>query len=185
MKHQRGFGAQQSTDAQSCLSKPESFTQEKNAAFAGRGQTMPSFRDAAFPTKAQTLETVWSPEAEVILPEQFFCSGDESHAAWTGERRLLFAVLEEAVDSFLRYRTATTRRGKRLFHETVEWFWSEDESWLYSFAIICRHLDLDAEYIRGGLQRLSDMEPEKRTNASSPRGGRKSRQTNPMLARAA
>lgn len=93
----------------------------------------------------------WS--VERLLPEQFFVPAWESAVVWTGERRLLGAVLQEAVHTFLTYRDARTARGQRLFRETQEWFWSEDCDWLYAFESICLHLQLDPDYIRRGLQR--------------------------------
>lgn len=90
---------------------------------------------------------------ELVFPEQFFTRAVESASHWTGERRLLLAVLQEAVDSFLRHRNATTRRGKRLFREDKEWFWAKDRDELLSFESICGHLNLDPDYIRLGLTR--------------------------------
>lgn len=92
---------------------------------------------------------------EILTPEQFFLPAADSSAAWTGERRLLFAVLQDAVDMFFRYRRSQTIRGQRLFRETVTWFLATDRSWLCSFESICDHLGLDADYIRLGLKRLN------------------------------
>lgn len=97
-------------------------------------------------------------DAEVILPEQFFRPAPDSFASWTGERRLLFAVLDDALGSFLKHRCDRSRRGQRLFRETVEWFWSTDQQWLYSFENICQHLNFDADYIRVGLRRLEETD---------------------------
>jgi hypothetical protein len=116
---------------------------------------------AATPLRSQEFRALGVrelPDAAAILPEQFFRPGQESFAAWTGERRLLLAVLEEALNSFLKYQHNHTRRGRRLFHEAVEWFWSADQRWLCSFETICLHLDLDVDYIRSGLQRLTEKE---------------------------
>lgn len=55
---------------------------------------------------------------ELLTPEQFFVPADRTGIAWTPERRLLLAVLEDAVVLFLRYRSDRTTRGKRLFRET-------------------------------------------------------------------
>ena len=99
---------------------------------------------------------------EILTPEQFFTYSRNSGVSWTGERRLLLAVLEEAVANFLRYRHATTTRGKRLFREEYEWFWSQEKNYLYAFETICDHLHLDPDYIRAGLQkcrRVSDAMP--------------------------
>jgi hypothetical protein len=76
----------------------------------------------------------------------------DSAVAWSGERKLLLAVLQDAVASFFRYRQDPTTRGKRLFRETHEWFWSTDRQWLCSFESICDNLHLDADYIRRGLK---------------------------------
>lgn len=91
---------------------------------------------------------------EVLTPEQFFLPASDSSATWTGERRLLLAVLQDAVAFFFRYRLSQTVRGRRLFRETVQWFLSTDRSWLYSFENICAHLGLDADYMRLGLKRI-------------------------------
>lgn len=97
---------------------------------------------------------------ESLTPEQFFAPADRTSIAWTPERRLLLAVLEDAVVMFLRYRNGQTTRSKRLFRETQEWFASTDRLSLCAFECICDHLNLDANYIRLGLQRLPESRPE-------------------------
>lgn len=91
---------------------------------------------------------------EVVTPEQFFFSALDSTASWTGERRLLLAVLEEAVATFIRYKDAATTRGKRLFREVREWFWSDECNYVCSFSGICDHLHIDPDYVRAGLASL-------------------------------
>jgi hypothetical protein len=72
------------------------------------------------------------------------------------ERRLVLAILEEAVRSYQRYAYATNRRGRRLFWETCEWFAEREQPWVFSFENICHALDLDPESIRQGLTRWRD-----------------------------
>jgi hypothetical protein len=69
------------------------------------------------------------------------------------ERRLVLAILEEAVRSYQHYAFATNRRGRRLFGETCEWFDSNDNTWIFSFENICYALDFDPDHIRQGLTR--------------------------------
>lgn len=71
---------------------------------------------------------------------------------WTGSRRLLLGVLQDALRSFFQYRSNPTRQGQRIFDETQAWIWSSEQNWLYSFENICAHLRLDPGYIRQGLQ---------------------------------
>lgn len=101
---------------------------------------------------------------EVMTPEQFFIPAHQTAGAWPGERRLLLAVLEDAVASFLRYRTSRTTRGKRLFREDEAWFMSSDQSWVFSFESICAQLYLDPDYIRRGLR----QRPGSRAEAALP-----------------
>ncbi|MBM4258826.1 MAG: hypothetical protein FJ147_23355 [Deltaproteobacteria bacterium] len=98
---------------------------------------------------------------EVVTPEQFFTPAERSRVAWTPERRLLLAVLEDAVAMFFRYRTDRSTRGKRLFRETQAWFATTNRTALGDFEFICDHLNLDADYIRAGLRRLPEAPAEK------------------------
>jgi len=186
MKNQQRFSAQRATETQSWSARAKSATRERApGVIAGGGRIRLSAEDFGFAAETMRLETSWQAETEIILPEQIFRPGGESHAVWTGERRLLLAVLEVAVHSFFRYRDSRTRRGRRLFAETMAWFASGDQDWLYSFETICRHLDLDAEYIRGGLRRWGETATSEETGALSVRAGRSSRSASRLLARAA
>jgi hypothetical protein len=69
------------------------------------------------------------------------------------EYRLLWAILQEAIVTYMKYAPATGRRGQRLFREAEEWIMKDDDLWLYSFPNVCQILDLDPDYIRTGLKR--------------------------------
>ncbi|MCS6926068.1 MAG: hypothetical protein NZ578_09225 [Candidatus Binatia bacterium] len=69
------------------------------------------------------------------------------------ECRLLWAVLQEGVETYMKYATATSRRGKRLFREAEDWIMQDDPTWLCSFVSICHILGLDPGYVRLGLRR--------------------------------
>jgi len=60
-------------------------------------------------------------EPETILPSQFF-DRFQIDASLQPEKRLMLAVLEDAVGAFQKYVTSSTRRGQRLFAEAEEWF---------------------------------------------------------------
>ena len=84
------------------------------------------------------------------------------------ERRLVLAILEEAVRSYQHYAFATNRRGRRLFGETCEWFDSHDNTWIFSFENICYALDLDPDHIRQGLARWRESEGRRRPVTAVP-----------------
>ncbi len=94
-------------------------------------------------------------EPEVLLPSQFY-ERNKHRSILEGERRLMLAVLEDAVSCFQKYAGATRPRNKRLFEEAEEWFMDEDGSWVFSFEAICTVLDINPEYFRGRLQRWKE-----------------------------
>lgn len=96
----------------------------------------------------------------LFLPEQFFTAGQQSTAMWTGERRLMFAVLQDAVACWFRYRHARTDSGREVFREIRDWFWDPDQEWLFGFESICMHLDLNADYCRRKLMRWDTLNPQ-------------------------
>jgi hypothetical protein len=130
-------------------------------------------------SSAKTNDSLPSWSEETLTPEQFFHSATDSAVAWSGERKLLLAVLQDAVGSFFRYRQDPTTRGRRLFRETHEWFWSTDRQWLCSFESICDNLHLDASYIRRGLKQYYD--PVAFSSAPPPRQRRRTRRANSHL----
>jgi hypothetical protein len=71
-----------------------------------------------------------------------------SNTAHTPEIRLIAAVLEDAIDCYLKYCSAKTRRGKRIFTEAAQWIFNQDEDWLFGFDNICEMLKLEPGYIR-------------------------------------
>jgi hypothetical protein len=68
------------------------------------------------------------------------------------ECRLLWAILQEGIETYMKYVAASSRRGRRLFHEAHEWIMQDDPTWLCSFVSICHVLGLDPEYLRLGLR---------------------------------
>jgi hypothetical protein len=69
-----------------------------------------------------------------------------------GEERLMFAVLENAVEYFQKYVLARKPSGKQLFREAEEWFLDKENEALYSFENICETLGLHPDPIRKGLK---------------------------------
>jgi hypothetical protein len=104
-------------------------------------------------------------QLDIILPSQHF--GPRRQQA--PEQRLMIAVLHDALDCLEKYRLATSRYGRRLFHEAKQWFLADEADWPYSFECICGVLDLDANAVR---QRLR-VAPEQPTGPrATPNGYR-------------
>jgi hypothetical protein len=94
-----------------------------------------------------------------------------------GEKELMMAVLQDAVECFQTYVLSKRPREKRLFQEAEDWILEKNSDWFFSFENICEILELDPDYIRQGLicwkeaKRKIDSLPEqhrKSGEASAP-----------------
>jgi hypothetical protein len=81
---------------------------------------------------------------DVLLPSQHFAEV-RGHAP---ERRLMIAVLSEALNCIEKHRFAANDRDRRVFREAARWFLSKDTAWPYSFECICGVLELDPQAVR-------------------------------------
>ncbi|TSC69539.1 MAG: Uncharacterized protein G01um101470_1042, partial [Parcubacteria group bacterium Gr01-1014_70] len=84
-------------------------------------------------------------EPSTLLPEQFTPS---PAVLASPERRLMRAVLEDALNAYWKYKGMGSRKARRLFQEAMEWFRSTDGSYVFSFENICMAIDLDAQAVR-------------------------------------
>jgi hypothetical protein len=70
-------------------------------------------------------------------------------------KRLMLAILRDAIVNFQENALAKNGRKKHLFREAKDWIFDEEANWVFSFENICEVLGLDADYVRGGLLRWS------------------------------
>jgi hypothetical protein len=70
------------------------------------------------------------------------------------EKRLMLAILEDAVQCFQNNGFAQSVRGRRIFHEARKWIVDADRDWIFSFENVCEALALNPAYVRAGLCRM-------------------------------
>lgn len=90
-------------------------------------------------------------EPDTLLPEQFFTLMGKKPLQ--GEKRLLLAMLEDAVHCFQTYVLARKPHERRLFQEAEEWINSTDLRWFFSFENICEILGIHPGRLRDALQK--------------------------------
>jgi len=110
-------------------------------------------------------------EPDTILPEQYL-DPVRRRAAHDPARLLMIAVLEDAVNLYLRDAGVRDARQAELFRDAEAWIESHDHGWLYSFENICATLGFAPEHIRRGLHAARDRasgrgEPRVALRASS------------------
>lgn len=83
---------------------------------------------------------------DAVLPVQL--ESGRADASLVPEKRLMLAVLEEAVFTF--QRDALGGGGAELA-EVEHWFADDDREWPFSFENICSALELEPSFVRHGL----------------------------------
>ncbi|HLH78628.1 MAG TPA: hypothetical protein VKV28_17650 [Candidatus Binataceae bacterium] len=104
-----------------------------------------SDQDAAIATLEDSNSAIHF-DSLLVLPEQFY-----EHRFLTGQRgeyRLLMAVLQEALRTYLTNRGSTS--GKRCYEywEVRRWFESRQTNFLFDFQTICELFSIDADALR-------------------------------------
>jgi len=71
----------------------------------------------------------------------------------TPEKRLMLAILQDAVACLEKGLFRSSQRCSRPAYEAAQWIAQRDRTWLFSFENICDNLNLDAEALRQQLLR--------------------------------
>lgn len=95
-------------------------------------------------------------EAKLLRQPDVLCVDEYLHVyqgrpAETPERRLVAAILRDAVDCYVRDCFTKNRHRKRSFREAEEWFFKSDDYGVFSLENICGILNIDPGYIRRSL----------------------------------
>jgi hypothetical protein len=132
--------------------------------------------------RRESFRSSWGELAPAaVLPAQltpaFRCDASQQP-----EKRLMLAVLEEAVAAYQKLTCATTPYGRREFLAAQSWIESDEMRWPFSFANICEALGLDSAAVRRGLRAWRDRQralpvdrraqirpPSRPTNGTRPR----------------
>lgn len=95
-------------------------------------------------------------QPDTVLPSQYFAALRRK-SIQEPERRLVLAILEDAVDCFTKHVAARDRRSRQLFLDAEEWFTDGDREWPFAFENVCDLVGLDAGYLRAGLMRWKEQ----------------------------
>ena len=83
---------------------------------------------------------------DVVLPSQFFSALADPRSE--PERRLMIAVLEEAISAVLSRAAANGEERRAVALEAERWFASDSRSWPFAFCTVCDILGLDIDSVR-------------------------------------
>jgi hypothetical protein len=103
-------------------------------------------------------------EPDTLLSTQYF--ENLRSKTLVPERKLMLAVLQDAINCFQANVMAQSGRRKKLFKDTEDWIMAQDDNWIFSFVSICEILRLNPEYVRRGLLRWKEKKLTRRAPQS-------------------
>jgi methylphosphotriester-DNA--protein-cysteine methyltransferase len=96
-------------------------------------------------------------EPDVLASNQFHTILKSSHMP-DPERRLMVAILEDAVSCLSKDPRGCPRQQKKAFEEAHSWINANDtDGWVFSFTNVCETLGFDPSYLRRGLNRWTAL----------------------------
>lgn len=86
-------------------------------------------------------------EPDIFLPSQFYGTAGLSRQL-EGEKRLMIAILKDAVECLDKYRDSRNSAGRINYQNAIDWVEDCGTDWLFSFTNICDLLGFDPNYMR-------------------------------------
>jgi hypothetical protein len=101
----------------------------------------------------EKLTSLFQPD--ILLPTEYLATV-RGKAHLEPEKKLMLAVLEDAIQCFQDNVLAQSGRRKRLFEEAEQWILEANSNWVFSFESICEVLGFSPQYVRQGLLRWKE-----------------------------
>jgi hypothetical protein len=89
-------------------------------------------------------------DLEPVLPAQWFT---DARGALQPAKRLMLAVLTDAIDLVLQDPAPPTSRRVFFQRRAADWIYSDERGWLFAFLTVCETLGMGPVRIRAGVRR--------------------------------
>jgi hypothetical protein len=109
-------------------------------------------------TPSEKVASLFQPDT--LLFTQFF-DDRRNKTLRQPEKRLMLAILEDAIYCFQDNHSARHGKKKRHFDDAQRWFFQVSDDWIFGFENICSVLEFNPEYVRKGLMRWREKELSK------------------------
>ena len=100
-------------------------------------------------------------QPDTLLSAQYF-DNMRRRTLLEPEKRLMLAILEDAVNCFQENLSAESGKRKILFDDVEQWIHADGSDWVFSFDHICEALGFTPAYVRQGLLRWREKNRSKR-----------------------
>jgi len=103
-------------------------------------------------------------QPDTLLPDQYLDTFRRK-LHLEPEKKLMLAILEDAVACFQKYLFARDSKGKAQFRDTEDWIFQGTDLGIFSFDIVCETLGLEPNYVRRGLAHWKKQRVAQQTQA--------------------
>jgi len=103
-------------------------------------------------------------QPDTLLPDQYLETFRRKFHL-EPEKKLMLAVLEDAIACYQKYIFAQDGKGKIMAQETEQWLLDDNSDWLFSFDNVCETLGFDPAYMREGMMRWKEQKLADRSQA--------------------
>jgi hypothetical protein len=103
-------------------------------------------------------------QPDTLLPDQYLDTFRRK-LHLEPEKKLMLAILEDAIACFQKYVFAHDVKGKALFNEAEEWIEELDGDGIFAFNSVCESLGLTPDYLRRGMAAWKKNALAQRTQA--------------------
>jgi len=110
-------------------------------------------------TAEERIASLFQPD--MLLSAQYF-ENLRRRTHFEPEKRLMLALLEDAINCYQDNLISRSGKKKRLFEDTEQWILRTDGDWIFSFDNVCDALGLNPEYVRQGLLRWKERSQKAR-----------------------
>jgi len=110
-------------------------------------------------TAEEKIASLFQPD--MLLSAQYF-ENLRRRTHFEPEKRLMLALLEDAINCYQDNLISRSGKKKRLFEDTEQWVLRTDGDWIFSFDNVCDALGLNPEYVRQGLLRWKERSQKAR-----------------------
>jgi hypothetical protein len=112
---------------------------------------------------------------DILMPVQYYDGMCRDNPETQAIKRLMFAVLADAVRCFQTYADAQSRAGRRMFGEAEWWILDRNSEGPFTFEAICEALGIEPDCLRKGLhqwrvQQFGGMNPRRLGRRANVRG---------------
>lgn len=114
----------------------------------------------------EKLASLFQPDT--VSPEQYY-QNFRRKTVLEPEKKLMLAVLDDAIRCLHDNRSAQASEKKKLYDEAAQWVGARGGDWIFSFDNVCEALGFSPDYLRQGLLRPKPKSSGQRSGAQRER----------------